>query len=54
MNQADSIFFSDPLAPGDPVVAQWQPEEVHFLTIGGGAATPAGVGAPMRKAAEAH
>ena len=54
VNQADSIFFSDPLAPGDPVVAQWQPEEVHFLTIGGGAATPAGVGAPMRKAAEAH
>jgi putative spermidine/putrescine transport system ATP-binding protein len=54
VNQADSIFFSDPLAPGDPVVAQWQPEEVHFLTTGGGAAKPAGEGAPTRKAAEAH
>ena len=34
VNQADSIFFADPLDVGDPVLAQWQPEEVHFLAAG--------------------
>jgi putative spermidine/putrescine transport system ATP-binding protein len=55
VNQADSIFFSDPLAPGDPVVAQWRPEELHFLTTGEQAsAKPAGAAGEQRKAAETH
>jgi putative spermidine/putrescine transport system ATP-binding protein len=32
VNVPDSVFFADPLAMGDPVVAQWDAEEVHFLT----------------------
>jgi putative spermidine/putrescine transport system ATP-binding protein len=34
VNQADSIFFADPLDVGDTVSATWLPEEVHFLTKG--------------------
>ena len=30
----DSIFFADPLTVGDPVLAQWDAEEVHFLQSG--------------------
>jgi putative spermidine/putrescine transport system ATP-binding protein len=52
VNQADSIFFSDPLTLGDLVLAQWQPEEVHFLT--GGEQTGTGGAAPRRSAAETH
>ncbi|HZP87834.1 MAG TPA: ABC transporter ATP-binding protein [Burkholderiales bacterium] len=32
VNQSDSVFFADPLDVGDPVMVQWRPEEVHFLT----------------------
>jgi putative spermidine/putrescine transport system ATP-binding protein len=34
VNQADSIFFADPLDVGDAVTATWLPEEVHYLTRG--------------------
>jgi putative spermidine/putrescine transport system ATP-binding protein len=34
VNQADSIFFADPLDVGDTVTATWLPEEVHYLTKG--------------------
>jgi len=34
VNQSDSTFFADPLEVGDEVVVQWQPEEVHYLTVG--------------------
>jgi putative spermidine/putrescine transport system ATP-binding protein len=34
VNQADSIFFADPLDVGDTVSASWMPEEVHYLTRG--------------------
>jgi putative spermidine/putrescine transport system ATP-binding protein len=34
VNQADSIFFADPLDVGDPVTATWLPDEVHYLTAG--------------------
>jgi putative spermidine/putrescine transport system ATP-binding protein len=34
VNQADSVFFSDPLEVGDLVVGTWLPEEVHYLTVG--------------------
>jgi putative spermidine/putrescine transport system ATP-binding protein len=34
VNQADSVFFADPLDVGDTVSAAWQPEEVHYLTRG--------------------
>jgi putative spermidine/putrescine transport system ATP-binding protein len=34
VNQADSIFFADPLDMGDAVTATWLPEEVHYLTRG--------------------
>ncbi len=56
VNQADSIFFADPLEPGDPVLAQWQPQEVHFLTSGeqGSAAKSSGGAAQQRTAAETH
>ena len=56
VNQADNIFFADPLALGDPVLAQWQPEEVHFLATGeqAGAARPSGGAAPQRRIAETH
>jgi putative spermidine/putrescine transport system ATP-binding protein len=49
VNQSDSTFFADPLEVGDEVVVQWQPEEVHYLTIGEQTgttrATPATAGA---------
>jgi putative spermidine/putrescine transport system ATP-binding protein len=34
VNQADSIFFADPLDVGDTVSATWSPEEVHYLARG--------------------
>jgi putative spermidine/putrescine transport system ATP-binding protein len=34
VNQADSIFFADPLDVGDTVSATWLPEEVHYLAKG--------------------
>jgi len=56
VNRTDSIFFADPLEPGDPVLAQWQPEEVHFLAAAGqtGTARSAGGAAQQRAAAETH
>ena len=56
VNQADNIFFADPLALGDPVLAQWQPEEVHFLAAGeqAGAAKSTGGAALQRRIAETH
>jgi putative spermidine/putrescine transport system ATP-binding protein len=54
VNQADNIFFADPLALGDPVLAQWQPEEVHFLATAEqtGEARSTGGAAPQRLIAE--
>ena len=34
-NQTDQLFFADPLQPGDAVMAQWKPEEVHVLVDAG-------------------
>jgi putative spermidine/putrescine transport system ATP-binding protein len=34
VNQADSVFFADPLDVGDAVTATWLPQEVHYLTRG--------------------
>jgi putative spermidine/putrescine transport system ATP-binding protein len=34
VNQADSIFFANPLHVGDAVRATWSPEEAHYLTTG--------------------
>jgi len=34
VNQADSIFFVDPLEIGDAVIARWAPGELHYLTSG--------------------
>jgi putative spermidine/putrescine transport system ATP-binding protein len=42
VNQLDSLFFADPLEPGDGVIAQWRSEEVHFLAAGGLARRSAG------------
>ena len=38
VNVPDGIFFADPVSVGDPVLAQWDAEEVHFLA--GGAKAP--------------
>lgn len=56
VNLADSVFFADPLELGDPVLAQWQPEEVHFLAAAeqSGAARSSGGAVQQRAAAEAH
>ena len=35
-NVADGLFFEDPVAPGDGVVASWAPEQAHLLTGGDG------------------
>ena len=32
VNLPDGVFFADPLTIGDVVVAQWNPEELHFLS----------------------
>lgn len=46
-NVPDDIFFADPLKVGDPVAAQWDADEVHFLDGHAGAraasAAPAAV-----------
>jgi putative spermidine/putrescine transport system ATP-binding protein len=34
VNLPDSIFFADPLTVGDPVLAQWDADKVHFLQSG--------------------
>jgi putative spermidine/putrescine transport system ATP-binding protein len=34
VNLPDSLFFADPLTIGAPVLAQWNPEHVHFLASG--------------------
>jgi putative spermidine/putrescine transport system ATP-binding protein len=31
VNLPDHIFFGDPLAVGDAVLAQWSSDQVHFL-----------------------
>jgi putative spermidine/putrescine transport system ATP-binding protein len=49
VNQADSIFFADPLEVGDAVIARWAPGELHYLTSG--AQAEAGVPATRHKAA---
>jgi putative spermidine/putrescine transport system ATP-binding protein len=32
VNMPDSIFFADPLSLGEPVLARWDADEIHFLT----------------------
>jgi putative spermidine/putrescine transport system ATP-binding protein len=34
VNVPDSVFFADPLSVGDPVLAQWDAAEIHFLQSG--------------------
>ncbi|MGH8677789.1 MAG: ABC transporter ATP-binding protein, partial [Burkholderiales bacterium] len=38
-NVRDSAFFADPLTIGDPVLARWEPDELHFLEARGGKAS---------------
>jgi putative spermidine/putrescine transport system ATP-binding protein len=34
VNLPDSVFFADPLSVGEPVLAQWDADKVHFLASG--------------------
>jgi putative spermidine/putrescine transport system ATP-binding protein len=34
VNLPDSVFFADPLTVGEPVLAQWDADKVHFLESG--------------------
>ena len=34
VNLPDSVFFTDPLTVGAPVLAQWNAEQIHFLAGG--------------------
>jgi hypothetical protein len=40
-NVPDGVFFSDPLTIGDPVLARWDPEQLHFLAARSGKASGA-------------
>ncbi|MGH8630739.1 MAG: ABC transporter ATP-binding protein [Burkholderiales bacterium] len=44
VNLPDSIFFSDPLDVGDPVLARWDAAQIHVLQGSGGAAGSARTG----------
>ena len=54
-NVPDGEFFADPLTIGDPVLARWDAEKLHFLAAGArkasGATTAGPVGAPAAAAA---
>ena len=40
-NVPDGDFFADPLTIGDPVLARWDPEQLHFLAARSGKASGA-------------
>jgi putative spermidine/putrescine transport system ATP-binding protein len=40
-NVPDDEFFADPLTIGDPVLARWDPEQLHFLAARSGKASVA-------------
>jgi putative spermidine/putrescine transport system ATP-binding protein len=40
-NVPDGAFFADPLTIGDPVLARWDPEQLHFLAARSGKASGA-------------
>ncbi len=50
VNLPDHIFFGDPLTVGDAVLAQWDPEQVHFLESGVRKSTGASGGGVHRPA----
>ena len=41
VNLPDNLFFADPLTVGAPVLAQWDPDQVHFLASAGKASSVA-------------
>ena len=52
VNLPDHIFFGDPLTVGDAVLAQWDPEQVHFLEGGARKSTGASGGHAHPRPAE--
>jgi len=52
VNLPDHIFFGDPLTVGDAVLAQWDPEQVHFLESGARKSTGASGGHAHPRPAE--
>ena len=44
VNMPDSVYFSDPLNVGEPVLARWDAEHIHFLSRSAGTAARSGHG----------
>jgi putative spermidine/putrescine transport system ATP-binding protein len=47
-NVPDGAFFADPLTIGDPVLAHWDPEQLHFLAGPSGKASAAATANPAK------
>jgi len=47
-NVPDGAFFADPLTIGDPVLARWDPEQLHFLAARSGKVSGAATASPVK------
>ena len=51
-NLPDAVFFADPLAIGDAVIARWDPDELHFLSTAAKGALAGSAGSPLTEHSE--
>ena len=51
-NLPDAVFFADPLAIGDAVIARWDPGELHFLSTAAKGALAGSAGSPLTEHSE--